>query len=142
MKKITMKTRIMSLVAAAVMTCSVAAVSMVSASAATVDTQSVGALKTGTVRFTFVKPWPDKGTVPSDIKLCVWDENGDCNFINSYWSNIDWPRFDLVNVDCVKAAFVRVKQDRIASWDDDSIVAYTRTYDIDEILDKLTRIDI
>ena len=138
MKKTSIKTRIMGLVAAAVMTCSVAAVSMASASAATVDTQTVGASAVyGNASF-FSSVESKFG---SYISLWVWDENGNGTFLKPEYHTEGFPYF-YIKGSYVGAKFVRVKGYTEPNWNDGSIMAKSRDYDIYEVLNRTTYLDI
>ena len=130
--KTSFKTRIMSLVAAAVMTCSVAAVSMASASAATADTtQSVGYHVSGDVHYTTNV----ESKFGSYIALYVWNNEGTTQWIKPRHA-VQGGDFFHVSGDFTGAKFVRVKGYREPNWNDDSIMATSRDYSINEVLNN------
>jgi len=131
MRKTSLKTRIMSIVAAAVMTCSVAAVSMASASAASVDTRSVGMANKTYTGFGVTSSIESKEG--SYLAAWVWDENGNGEFVKAnyhhYGSKID---FGFCG-NYVGAIFVRVKGYAEPNWNNGSIMAQSRNYSVNEL---------
>jgi len=131
MKKTSLKTRIMSIVAAAVMACSTAAVSMASASAASVDsTVAVAQAKKSSSNIYFKTNV--HSVYGSYICLYVWDNNGHNAWVkpSEGYGAMGMKYFEVPNdYNWVGGIFANIKGYTEPGWNNGSIMAQTKDYD-------------